>query len=113
MPPLIIHTETTDQQSGVSRVNKEIADLIARKDPVLNRVNKKQKLGISKQKKNRMEAKMIKAAEKAVWILSTLVLTIGSTCREDCQSSTAREGDQEKKSTSNEEQSDNRLTGTW
>jgi len=47
-------------------VNKEIATLIARKDPVLNRVAKKLHAGVSKQKKGRMEAKMIKAAEKAV-----------------------------------------------
>jgi hypothetical protein len=47
-------------------VNKEIATLIARKDPILNRVAKKSKGGISKQKKERMEAKMVKAAEKAV-----------------------------------------------
>ena len=71
-PPVVIHTESSEQQSGVSRVNKEIADLIARKDPVLNRVNKKSKQVVSKQKKNRMEAKMIKAAAKAVYIVCAL-----------------------------------------
>jgi len=65
-PPTIIRTEHVNPQSGVSRVNKEIADLIARKDPVLNRVNKKSKQTISKQKKERMEARMNKAAAKAV-----------------------------------------------
>jgi hypothetical protein len=75
-PPLIIPTDTPEQkQSGVSLVNKEIASLIARKDPVLNRVGKKSKTRISKQKKERVEAKMIKAAAKAViyslpgWVL--------------------------------------------
>ena len=71
-PPVVIHTESSEQQSGVSRVNKEIANLIARKDPVLNRVNKKSKQAVSKQKKNRMEAKMIKAAAKAVYIACAL-----------------------------------------
>ena len=47
-------------------MNKEIATLIARKDPVLNRVGKKSKTRISKQKKERIEAKMIKAAAKSV-----------------------------------------------
>jgi hypothetical protein len=66
-PPLIIPTDPPEEkQSGVSRVNKEIATLIARKDPVLNRVGRKSKTRISKQRKERMEAKMIKAAAKAV-----------------------------------------------
>jgi len=67
-PPLIIKTDhELDQQnpSGVSRVNHEIAALIARKDPVLNKVSKSSKNRISKQKKQRMEAKMVKAAAKA------------------------------------------------
>jgi DNA-binding ferritin-like protein len=63
---ITIRTDKTDQQSGVSRVNKELANLIARNDPVLSRITKKQKHGISKQKKSRMEAQMIKAAAKAV-----------------------------------------------
>lgn len=58
----------------MSRVNKEIATLIARKDPLLNQVSKKSKSHISRQKKQRMEAKMVKAAAKAVWdALSDLV----------------------------------------
>ena len=47
-------------------MNKEIATLIARKDPVLNRVVKKPKARLSRQKKERLEAKMIKAAAKDV-----------------------------------------------
>jgi hypothetical protein len=66
-PPLIINTEPEKEQpSGVSRVNKEIATLIARKDPVLNRAVKKPKDLLSRQMKRRMEAKMIKAAAKSV-----------------------------------------------
>jgi len=52
--------------SGVSLVNKEIATLIARKDPMLNQVSKKSKSQITRQKKQRMEAKMVRAAAKAV-----------------------------------------------
>jgi hypothetical protein len=47
-------------------VNKEIATLIARKDPVLNQVSKKSKSQIPRHKKQRMDAKMAKAAAKAV-----------------------------------------------
>ena len=55
-PPLIINTEPEKEQpSGVSRVNKEIATLIARKDPVLNRVVKKPK------------DLTVKAEEASVW----------------------------------------------
>jgi hypothetical protein len=64
--PIGIESQSENKPSGVSRVNKEIAALIARKDPVLNRVSKKSKNQLSKQKKQRMEAKMIKAAVKAV-----------------------------------------------
>jgi hypothetical protein len=66
-PPLVISTETPPEKlSGVSRVNQEIATLIARKDPVLNNVSKKSKPRSTKQKKGRLEAKMVKAAAKAV-----------------------------------------------
>jgi hypothetical protein len=65
-PPIIPTKQPEEQLSGISRVNKEIASLIARKDPVLNRVVKKPKARISRQKKERMEVKMIKAAAKAV-----------------------------------------------
>lgn len=65
-PSMIIPTEPpSQQQSGVARVNKEIASLIARKDPVLHKVSKKSKQ-LSKSKKERLEAKMVKAAAKAV-----------------------------------------------
>jgi len=67
-PPIIPTNPPEEKQSGVSRVNKEIATLIARKDPVLNRVTKKSKIRLSKQKKERMEVKMVKAAAKAVKI---------------------------------------------
>ena len=67
-PPLIIPTQPKPKsQSGVSRVNKEIATLIARKDPTLSRASKKKNLRISKGKKKRMEGSMIKAAAKAVF----------------------------------------------
>lgn len=93
-PPTIIHTEHVNPQSGVSRVNKEIADLIARKDPVLNRVNKKSKQTISKQKKERIEARMNKAAAKAVSSTSRgkRLMMIGSISREDSESSSTWEG---------------------
>jgi hypothetical protein len=65
-PPLIIPTEPpSQQQSGVARVNKELATLIARKDPALHKVSKKSKT-LSKAKKERLESKMEKAAAKAV-----------------------------------------------
>ena len=67
-PPLIIKPDKESSQqepSGVSRVNQEIAALIARKDPVLNAVSKNSKKSMSKQKRQRMEAKMAKAAAKA------------------------------------------------
>jgi len=64
-PPLLIKADHEQHPSGVSRVNQEIAALIARKDPVLNKVSKSSKNRISKQKKQRMEAKMVKAAAKA------------------------------------------------
>jgi hypothetical protein len=66
-PPFLTDTENpSEQQTGVSRVNKEIATLIARKDPVLNQVSKKLKSPLSKKKKDRLQIKMIKAAAKGV-----------------------------------------------
>ena len=70
-PPLIVKSDkpAEESQSGLSRVNNAIVTLMARKDPILNRVSKKSKKSkpdVSKQKKQRQEAKMIKAASKAV-----------------------------------------------
>ena len=66
-PPLIIKTDPLPEpQTGVSRVNQEIATLIARKDPVLNHVSKKSKSRLSKRKKDRLEAKVIKGEAKEV-----------------------------------------------
>ena len=66
---MIIPTDPpSQQQSGVARVNNEIATLIARKDPVLHKVSKKSKT-LSKAKKERLETKMEKAAAKAVFHL--------------------------------------------
>ena len=77
-PPLIIPTDPPeDKQSGVSRVNKEIATLIARKDPTLNKTSKKPRARISKQKKERMQAKMVKAAAKAVSHDSNVLNNVG------------------------------------
>ena len=65
-PPLVIQSDPKKEDSGVSRVNREIATLIARKDPLLNQVSKKSKTQISRGKKGRMTTKMEKAAAKAV-----------------------------------------------
>jgi hypothetical protein len=93
-PPLIIQSgPKKDDESGVSRVNKEIATLIARKDPLLNQVSKKSKTQIARGNKGRVTAKMEKAAAKAVWEGLQHVLMVGSIGGEDGKVTKAGERD--------------------
>jgi Alb1 len=74
-PPLVVNPAPPkrEEPSGLSRVNKELANLIARKDPILNKVKKKSQKQLSKQQRERMEAKMVKAAAKVVISLSRAI----------------------------------------